>query len=438
MNRHFARAVALIALVSLVGACAAAAAPVWTFPPAASSSAGPAASTPAAPVDPAASHPASGTIEIEAFDLGFTPAAISVEAAGTYTVKLSNTGTAPHDVTFAGRHDDRRRRRPERRGHGRRPRRRPGIHLLDPGPRVRRDEGRGLRRGGCQPGRRRPRRAGARHRRRGRSECPRVRALRREGAGPAVRRRPRHRPRHDRGSEDGRGGLRPEGLDVRRDRPWPCHPGEGGRHDPGPPQERGREPAEPLDRLPRQPGRLERRDDLDRPGRGEALRVDGRLRRRLDVPLRHDARAPPHRQRDVRHGHRRTEGGPAGGRPRVRDRPERVVPGRAGQGGRPREGDGRRAGARRRPLQRRRQPVSRPSARGRDRRRRPGLLPQRRAERRQLVPRRRDDLQHGHQGRRGPDEGQRRQLGQPRRSISRRPRARSSSSRPPRTGSTRS
>ena len=52
--------------------------------------------------------------------------------------------------------------------------------------------------------------------------------------------------------------------------------------------------------------------------------------------------APPHRQRHVRHGHRRAEGGPAEGRPRVRVRPERVVPRPAGQGGRPREGDGRR------------------------------------------------------------------------------------------------
>ena len=36
--------------------------------------------------------------------------------------------------------------------------------------------------------------------------------------------------------------------------------------------------------------------------------MDGRLRRRLDVPLRHLAGPPPHRQRDVRHGHRRAQG----------------------------------------------------------------------------------------------------------------------------------
>jgi nitrite reductase (NO-forming) len=38
---------------------------------------------------------------MEAFDLGFTPAAISVDAAGPYTVKFANTGSIVHDVTFA-------------------------------------------------------------------------------------------------------------------------------------------------------------------------------------------------------------------------------------------------------------------------------------------------------------------------------------------------
>ncbi len=41
------------------------------------------------------------TIEIHAFDLGFTPAATAVESAGTYTVTLVNDGGAPHDLTFA-------------------------------------------------------------------------------------------------------------------------------------------------------------------------------------------------------------------------------------------------------------------------------------------------------------------------------------------------
>ena len=46
-------------------------------------------------------HEVLGSIEIEAFDLGFTPAAITVEKAGMYAVKFSNTGTILHDVTFA-------------------------------------------------------------------------------------------------------------------------------------------------------------------------------------------------------------------------------------------------------------------------------------------------------------------------------------------------
>ena len=66
------------------------------------------------------------------------------------------------------------------------------------------------------------------------------------------------------------------------------------------------------------------------------------------------------------------------------------------------------------------------------------LRPRRRAEHRQLVPHRRDDLQHGHQGgrharrRATPATGAARPWTSPRR------RARSSSSRPPRTASTRS
>jgi len=42
-----------------------------------------------------------GTIEIEAFDLGFKPATVSVPAAGTYEVTFRNTGSMAHDLTFA-------------------------------------------------------------------------------------------------------------------------------------------------------------------------------------------------------------------------------------------------------------------------------------------------------------------------------------------------
>jgi nitrite reductase (NO-forming) len=42
-----------------------------------------------------------GTIAIEAFDLGFKPAKLSVAKAGAYPVSFHNTGSTTHDVTFA-------------------------------------------------------------------------------------------------------------------------------------------------------------------------------------------------------------------------------------------------------------------------------------------------------------------------------------------------
>jgi nitrite reductase (NO-forming) len=42
-----------------------------------------------------------GTIEMESFDLGFTPAMVTVAAPGAYEVKFANTGSIIHDVTFA-------------------------------------------------------------------------------------------------------------------------------------------------------------------------------------------------------------------------------------------------------------------------------------------------------------------------------------------------
>ena len=90
-----------------LGACAAGKAPGWTYPPAASGSAAPAASPSTAPSGPAASAPAAsapaaagGTLEIEAFDLGFKPKSLEVPAAGRYQVKLVNTGAIPHDISF--------------------------------------------------------------------------------------------------------------------------------------------------------------------------------------------------------------------------------------------------------------------------------------------------------------------------------------------------
>jgi nitrite reductase (NO-forming) len=95
----------VITAMLLLGACGYAQAPSWTYPPKTTAGGEPAASSPAAPAAPASSASAltgapAGTIEIKAFDLGFTPNALEVPAAGRYQVKLVNTGASPHDVTF--------------------------------------------------------------------------------------------------------------------------------------------------------------------------------------------------------------------------------------------------------------------------------------------------------------------------------------------------
>ncbi len=100
MNRVFGKIGAGVMVIALLSACSAsAAAPGWTYPPVAE---------PSADAAPVASHDAGhgtdapiGTITLEAFDLGFTPAEVEVDAPGTYEVEFANVGVAPHDVTFA-------------------------------------------------------------------------------------------------------------------------------------------------------------------------------------------------------------------------------------------------------------------------------------------------------------------------------------------------
>jgi plastocyanin len=70
-----------------------------TYPPPGSSPEAGAPTVSASP-EPTSDTPATETLEIEAFDLGFKPASLEVPAAGRYEVKLVNTGAAPHDVTF--------------------------------------------------------------------------------------------------------------------------------------------------------------------------------------------------------------------------------------------------------------------------------------------------------------------------------------------------
>ena len=98
--------IALLAAVALTAGCTTTRAPTWTYP-ADDGAGGPGVAGGAgapAPAAPASQAPAAqgGTLEIESFDMGFRPAAITVPAAGRYEVALTNTGTIPHDITFPG------------------------------------------------------------------------------------------------------------------------------------------------------------------------------------------------------------------------------------------------------------------------------------------------------------------------------------------------
>jgi nitrite reductase (NO-forming) len=100
MPRNVLRVTAVTAIASLLIGCTSAATGGWSYAPAAAATA--AAVHPSSPVTSSAAPAASGdAIEIKAFDLGFTPSAVTVPAAGTYNVKFDNTGAAPHNVTFA-------------------------------------------------------------------------------------------------------------------------------------------------------------------------------------------------------------------------------------------------------------------------------------------------------------------------------------------------
>ena len=87
-----------VALAMLLAACTPSGPPsTWTY-------------NSAIPTQPAASAVAQGggggavlgTIEIEAVDIAYKQTHIEVEKAGRYTVKLTNSGSAAHDVTFDG------------------------------------------------------------------------------------------------------------------------------------------------------------------------------------------------------------------------------------------------------------------------------------------------------------------------------------------------
>ena len=93
------RWIAGAALVAIATAgCSSGAAPGWTFTPTAAVGA---AASAAPAVGATTTGAVAGTLTITAFDLGFKPASLTVPAAGRYEVKLDNTGSTAHDVTFA-------------------------------------------------------------------------------------------------------------------------------------------------------------------------------------------------------------------------------------------------------------------------------------------------------------------------------------------------
>jgi len=114
MNGSIPRWLAVLATTALlVSACSASTAPAWTFAPdqpgtGSGSGAGMMGSgmgagmmSPGASQPPAAPAQTVGSIAIEAFDLGFKPASITVDKPGLYEVRFTNTGSILHDVTFA-------------------------------------------------------------------------------------------------------------------------------------------------------------------------------------------------------------------------------------------------------------------------------------------------------------------------------------------------
>ena len=222
------RALPLIGILALVAACSpASAAPRWTYPPRSTGAAPSTSTPPAGSPASSASTPAgqaAETLEVEAFDLGFKPSTLEVPAAGRYEVELVNTGAAPHDITFA---DGTSVHSPQpgetatgevdipADGHRRSSAPSPGH--AQAGMKGAITVG-GAAAGDARQRGRRPRRSGADDRRRGRPERAGARRLRPGRPGPPRGRDPRHRPGHDREGDDGRRGLRPARLDVRRHR----------------------------------------------------------------------------------------------------------------------------------------------------------------------------------------------------------------------------
>src|SRR4029079_11906510 len=106
MRTHLPGLALVAVMVIALSGCASAGAPTWTFGPGPGTSAAPVAepaaalATPAAAAKPSASM-AADAITIEAFDLGFRPAAVTVAAPGMYELTFKNTGSTAADITFS-------------------------------------------------------------------------------------------------------------------------------------------------------------------------------------------------------------------------------------------------------------------------------------------------------------------------------------------------
>ena len=101
MRRSLVLPIAILATAAISAGCASPTGATWTFAPAGAATAAPvvASAAPAPSADTAAAT--IGAVELEAFDLGFKPSTITVDAPGRYAITLKNTGAIPHDLTFA-------------------------------------------------------------------------------------------------------------------------------------------------------------------------------------------------------------------------------------------------------------------------------------------------------------------------------------------------
>jgi nitrite reductase (NO-forming) len=100
--RRLIAASIIVAISLTVIGCSAAATPDWTFTPGTGAPPADAVGADRPHGTPGTARPAlAGDLEVEAFDLGFRPASLSVPAPGVYRVTFTNTGSTLHDLTFS-------------------------------------------------------------------------------------------------------------------------------------------------------------------------------------------------------------------------------------------------------------------------------------------------------------------------------------------------